>query len=150
MAYCSVTDVQNEFKNSPTVVFAVGATITATTVSSFIDEASALIDSYVGQRYVTPITGVQSLLLMSLYCRTLVADRVRGILANKQQTNTDANAAVKSDGFTVKNVMQGLVSISKNEMALVDATLLLPNGVFYSNNNQNNVQPQFRKGLRQW
>ena len=150
MGYCVLADVQNEFKNSPTAAFALGATVTDTTVNAFIDEASALIDSYVGQKYVTPITGVQSLLLMSLYARTLAADRVRGILANRQQTNTDANAQVKSDGFSVKDVMAGLLNITRDVTTLVDAVELLPNKGFYSNNNANNVQPTFRKQTRQW
>jgi phage gp36-like protein len=147
MAYCAVSDVQNDFK---AVTFTSSSLVTDSAVSGFISEASALIDSYVGQRYVTPITGAQALALMSLYARTLVADRVRGILANKQQTNTDANQQVKSDGFSVRDVMKSLQDIKNGDAQLVDAVLLNSNASFFSNNYDRGVSPRFHKNRREW
>lgn len=152
MGYCVYTDVQADFKNitfgsiddvTPTMV-------TQEAVTQFITEASALIDSYVGSRYVTPITGTKSLALMSLFCRTLVADRVRGILANKQQTNTDANQQVKSSGFGVRDVMKSLQDIKDGVSTLTDATLAISGSAFYSQNNQSGINPRFQKNRRQW
>lgn len=153
MGYCTYTDVESDFKALTFLGAAASPTslVTQEAVTQFIVEASALIDSYIGQRWVTPITGdASSLALMSLYCRTLVADRIRGILANKQQTNTDANAQVKSDGFSVKNVMSALLDIKNGDANLSGATLLLPDGGFFSNNYSSGVSPKFHKNRRQW
>lgn len=147
MGYCTVSDLAGDFKAT---TFSSTSMITDTTVAQFITEASALIDSYVGARYVVPVTGTSSLSLMSLYCRTLVADRVRGILANRQQTNTDANQQVKSDGFSVKDVIKALQDIKDGVTTLVDGTLINATASFYSNNNQCGVNPRFRKNSRQW
>jgi len=147
MSYCAYTDVQSDFKN---IQFTGTSLVTSSAVTQFITEASALIDSYVGSRYVTPITGTMSLALMSLFCRTLVADRIRGIMANKQQVATDANQQVKSDGFATKDVMKALADLKDGVSTLSDAVLLNQNASFYSNNNQNGVNPRFNKNRRQW
>ncbi len=148
MSYCAVADIQNDFK---ALTIGASTNVTTSAVTQFIVEASALIDSYVAQRWVTPITAdATSLALMSLFCRTLVADRIRGIIANKQQTNTDPNQAVKSDGYSTKNVMQALNDIRIGNMQLTGATLLLANAGFVSRNNQQGEQPVFHKNRKQW
>ena len=148
MGYCSSDDVKAEFKN---LQLPSGGFVTSDTIDTFINEASALIDSKVGKRWVVPITGdASSLALMSLFCRTLVADRVRGILANKQQTNTDPNKQVKSDGYSVRDVMNSLEQIRKGEMQLSGAQLINATASMFSNNFSRNVQGRFRKGYKQW
>lgn len=148
MGYCTAEDVQAEFKN---LELTTTGFVTSETVDTFITEASALIDSKVGRRWVIPVTGnAESLALLSLFCRTLVADRVRGILANKQQTNTDPNKVVKSDGYSVRDVMKALEDIRLGNMVLPGAELLNSNASMFSNNSSMNVQPRFRKGYKQW
>ncbi len=148
MSYCAVADVQADFK---ALTIGAGTNVSTAAVTQFIVEASALIDGYVGQRWVTPITAdASALALMSLFCRTLVADRIRGIIANKQQTNTDANQAVKSDGYSVKNVMQSLNDIRLGNMQLTGATLILSNAGFVSRNYNANETPVFHKNRKQW
>lgn len=147
MGYCTYQDVQADFKN---IQFAAGQFVTDTAVTQFIVEASALIDSYVGGRYATPITGTQALALCSLYCRTLVADRVRGILAVKQQVATDANQQVKSDGFSTKDVMKALNDIKNGDSTLIDAILNNASASMYSNNFERGVSAKFHKNRRQW
>lgn len=147
MGYCVVADVQAEFKS---VVFSPSTLVTDTSVNGFILEASALINSKVGTRYLTPITGdTDALALMSLYCRTLVADRVRGILENKQVTNVDANQAVKHLGLTTADVLRGLNDIMNNVVFLNSPTRD-PHAGFYSNTAAHNVRPYFHKRTRQW
>lgn len=147
MGYCVLADVQAEFKN---ITFSAGLNVTDTTVTQFIAEGSALIDTYVGGRYATPITGPNSLLVMSLYCRTLVADRIRGILETKQVTNTDSNQNAKNPGLSTSDVIKALIQIQNGNTVLSDATLQNLNASFFSNNSQNGVQPRFRKNRRQW
>lgn len=152
MSYCTFDTIEDDFKTIEFLPASSDPTslITQEAVTQFILEGGALIDSYVGQRYVTPITGSNSLALMSLYCRTLVADRIRGILANKQQTNTDANQQVKSDGFSVKDVMRALTDLKNGDANLSDAVLLNQNASFYSNNNARGINGRFHKNRRQW
>lgn len=148
MGYCTVADIQAEFK---TISFSSTSLVTDATVQTFITEASAVIDSKVGQRWVTPITAdATSLALMSIYCRVLVSARVKGILENKQTTNVDANQNVKVFGMSASDVMKALEQIRNGETQLSGATLALANAAFYSNNNQNNVQPVFHKNTKQW
>jgi hypothetical protein len=149
MGYCQVSDVQADFK---TYVFNSTSVISSTTVTGFINEASALIDSYVGGRYQTPITGTQSLLLMSLYCRALVVSRIQGITEIKQQTNITANqtGGGQSAGLTVAQVLKNLSDIRDNNTLLSDATLKVAGAGFYSNNYEQGVNPRFRKNRRQW
>lgn len=149
MSYCAVADVQADFKNMDFSIS--GSFITSATVTQFIKEADALINSYVGQRWVVPITGdTSSLALMSLLSRTLVSNRVRSILENKQITNTDANQNVKGKDFGVKDVMAMLISIKAGEVQLTGASLLLASAGFYSNNQANNVPNKFHKGRKEW
>lgn len=145
MDYCSVTDVQGEFKAT---VFSGTSLVTLSSVASFITQTSALIDSYVGARWVTPVTGQSSLSLMQLYCITLVANRIRAILAVKQTTNVEANQDVKQPGMSTGDVLKCLADIKNGNVQLVDGTLLLASAGFYSNTS--GVSPHFRKNRRQW
>lgn len=148
MAYCTATDVQADFK---AIVFNSTSMVTSTAITDFITEADALINSYVGARWTTPITAnSDSVALMKLCSRTIVADRIRGILANKQQTATDANQQVSSDGFSVKNVMALLNDIKLGNVQLTGADLLLPNAGMFSNNYERNELPRFRKNRKSW
>lgn len=148
MSYCTVSDVQADFK---TITFTSTSLVTSVAVTQFITEADALINSYVGQRWTTPITAdATSLALMSLLSRTLVSSRVKGILENKQVTNTDANQNVKGNEFTVKDVLSMLAEIKAGNVQLSGASLLLANAAFYSNNQSRNIQPKFHKNRKEW
>lgn len=148
MGYCVLADVQAEFKN---ITFNSGSNVTDTAVNGFIAQASALIDSYIGQRWVTPLTGdTSTLALMTLYCSTLVAERVRGIMANKQTTNTDANQNVKMMGLSTSDVMKALQNIALGNQTLSGASLLLAGAGFVSNNFNNSAQARFKKNRKQW
>lgn len=148
MAYTTAADVQADFKGT---TFGSGTLVTSAAVTQFIVEADALINSYVGQRWTVPITAdTTSLALMSLFSRTLVATRVRGILENKQTTNVDANQQVKADGYSVKDVMKALNDIKNGDMQLSGASLLLASSAFYSNNQAHSTPHTFHKGRKQW
>jgi phage gp36-like protein len=152
MAYCAVSDVQAEFKATTFLAAAANPTslVTSETVTTMIGEADALINSFISGRYSTPVTATASLPLLSLYSRTLVAERVRGILANKQQTNQSGNQSVRSEGFSVKDVMQCLRDIKNGDMNLPGADLILPSAGFYSNNNANGECAKMKKDCKQW
>ena len=146
MAYSTYAEIQADFKD---VTFTSTTLVKDTEVTQFIVEADSLIDSYVGKRYEVPITGTSSLSLMKLYSRTLVAERVRGILEVKQQTAQATNQNVRS-GLSTKDILKLLSDIRDEKTDLVDATLLSDTGNFYSNNYTNDIQPVFKKNLKQW
>jgi phage gp36-like protein len=148
MGYCVFADVQTEFKN---ITFTPTSNVTDSTVTSFIAQASALIDSVISSRYQTPITqDATALALLQYLCITLVSDRIRNIIETKQQTNTDGNANARGDKFDSSDVMVTLNEIKDGEVLLSGATLNIPTASFFSNNAQGSVSPRFQKNRRQW
>lgn len=148
MSYCTFSDVQEDFKS--VVQFSNTSLVTSSAVTKMIAEADALINSYIGAVYILPLTQSTSTDLMRLYSRTVVSDRVRGILENKQTTNIDGNQNVKAVSFSTKDVMAGLRDLKDKVFPLVGETLAYPGAGFFSNNNERNEQPRFRKDSRQW
>lgn len=147
MAYSTSTEVQSDFKN---LVFSTTTLVTTADVEGFITEADALINSYVGQKYTTPITAVgDALNLMKLCSRTLVRDRIKQIMEVKQLQNTTANQETRG-GFGTSNVMKLLEKIAKGELKLADAAELIEGGAFYSSNYACDVEPVFRKDCKDW
>ena len=147
MSYTTALEVQSDFKN---MTFGSTGNITSADVDQFIVEADALIDSYLGNRYVTPVLGnAVALALLKLFSRTLVADRIRGILEVKQAMNRDANQSVRG-GLTTKDVLAQLKAIRDRESILPGAEELASGGGFYSNNAANDIEPVMKKDEKQW
>lgn len=80
MAYSVVADVQAEFKN---LTFSSSTYPTDTSVTAFIAQADAFIDSKLGMKYVVPITAAQALLIVKTISVWLVAARVKEIIRVK-------------------------------------------------------------------
>lgn len=149
MGYATVKNVESEFKN---IDFTSSTLVTKADIESFLVQTDALINAYVGAKYVVPITGDDSsVALMRLFSITLVADRVKKILETRQVTNTSANQEVRG-AYGKSDVMRDLASIKKGEMPLAGATLLLGSGqgAMFSNNTANGVEPIMRKDEDQW
>lgn len=148
MAYTTSTEIQADFKNIDFT--ATGAAITTASVTQFIVEADALINSYVGSRYTVPITVESGLSLMKLLSRSLVAARIRGMLEVKQSQSTGANQNVRSESLSVSDVMKILKDIRDDNLTVVGATPLVSSSGFYSNNSTNDVAPKIEKDKTQW
>lgn len=151
MAYTTSSEVESDFKNTSfkPAADAEPTNVTSEDVDQFIKEADALINSYIGQKYVTPVTTGDCLELLKLYSRSLVSDRIRGILEVKQAVTTDADQKPKRT-MSYEDVIKELGKIRDGKTALIGATLLNPNGSFFSSNYANDVEPEMRKGERQW
>ena len=148
MAYSTAAEIQQDFKNAD---FSTSTNVTTAAVTQFIVEADALIDHYVGQRYVVPVTASASTLsLLKLFSRSLVADRVRAILEVKQATNVDGNQNPRRNLLTYVEVLAELKKIQKSDLELVGATALVSSGPFYSSNASLGVEPVAKKDVRQW
>lgn len=147
MAYAASADVESEFKN---IAFTSTSNVTTTDVAAFITQADALINSYIGMRYQTPVTAnEETLALLQLLSVTLVADRIRKILEVKQASPNDgANQSVR--GFSSIDVMKLLTQIKDGKMTLAGATPLVSGGGFYSNNYAESVVPVFKKDEVNW
>jgi phage gp36-like protein len=148
MSYATPANIEGDFKNTS---FTSTTLVTDSDVLRFIAESDALINSYVGTRYVVPITAdADSLALMRLYSVTLTADRIKKILEVKQLTNTQANQDVRG-AFGTADVMRALAAIQKGNAVLSGAVLAAgSSGVFYSDNAANGRTPEFSKDKSQW
>lgn len=147
MAYSTSAEVQSDFKNLP---LSTTTMVTLADVEQFIVEADALINSYVGMRYETPVTAdASTLALLKLFSRTLVADRVKKIMEVKQTTNQSANQDTRG-AYSTRDVMLALKQIKDGDLKLSGATLNASNGGIFSNNVANEEEPTFKKGYKQW
>jgi phage gp36-like protein len=147
MAYCTLDDVQAEFKNT---TFSGSTLVTDENVTAFIVQADAVINSYVGKRYETPVPetadGFQILKMIS---SGIVAERVRAILEVKQVTNKDGEQNVRR-GLSLNFLMGMLKDISTGKL-LLDGALSASNSTgIYSENSKNYIEPEFKKGSTQW
>jgi len=146
MAYCTASDIAKDFAN---MVFSASSKVTDTDLAEFITDADALIDSYLAGRYVTPITGTAALATCKLFSRTLVSDKVTGILQIKQATNSNANQNVRS-GLSTKDVLGLLEDMRDGKSQLSDAVLVKAAGGINSFNVKEGIVPQFSKDTDAW
>lgn len=147
MAYCSTTEVTADFKD---IAFTTTSNIKSADVDQFIVEADALINSFIGSRYVVPVVSGAGLNLLKLYSRSLVTARIKKIMEVKQAKSDDANQNVVGVFLSPKDVMQMLKDIRESKINLDGCPLLNSNSGFYSNNVSNKVCSVMKKDLKQW
>lgn len=148
MAYCTNAEVAKDF---PATNFsATGAKVSTSDIDEFIQDADALIDSYISSRYAVPVTGdTTALRTLRLFSRSLVADKVKGILEIKQPQNSGANQNVRS-GLSTKDVIKLLEQIRDGQSQLTGAQLLSSGGGINSFNVREGKTARFNKDEDQW
>ena len=114
MAYCVNLEVQSEFKS---LDFTASTTaVTTTEIDRFIGEADAEINTYVGTRYTTPITGTEALKVMKMCSVWLVKSRVVNILKQKSvdpKADQDVGPSDRSRALDLlKKIAAGTVVLS--------------------------------------
>lgn len=144
MAYCTNAQVALEFKG---MTFSASTAVLDTTVDAFIAEADAEINSILSQKYVTPITGAEALLVCRSISIGIVAARIKEILAVKSG-KTDVDTETRA-GDSATRARALLSKIMKGDMNLTDATLIAGSTVS-SYNYSNEEEHTFRKGENQW
>lgn len=148
--YCSVADVQGEFATG--IIFDANGKVTDTQVTAFITDASTLIDSYIGNKYALPLTndtGGQAAALLLYYCKSLVADKCRGLLQIKMATN-DVGQNVRT-GLATKDILALLSDVRDGNTKLPgDPDFQLADGGFASFAAETGQKPIFHKSERQW
>lgn len=143
--YCTVSQIESEFKN---ITFTVDSSVTISDVERFIEEASAYIDGVLDSVYVTPITGVVSLLIVQQVCIWLVSQRIKDIQALK--TSKEPTNQITSELRLDKKAENMLKSIVKDEISLPDAIKDSSTGGVSSYNSRNNITPIFKRDTEQW
>lgn len=148
MPYCEVVEVEADFKD---MTFDDTSNVTKNDVEQFISESDALIDSYVGARYVTPVSSAGSgLTLLKLLSRSLTAGRIKRIMEVKQEKNVDANQNILGVLLSPSQVMKILSDIRDDILVLGGAESLVSSAGFYSSNVENDVEPFVKKDDTQW
>lgn len=144
MAYSTYSDVTKEFKN---IVFSSNSSVTSDDVTEFITQADAYIDSQIASKYITPITGAESLKVLKRLSIWLVAGRIKMILKVKsgqdigdQGNDSDLITMARDE---IKDIVKGLVK-------LTDATLAITGSGMKSYANDENLEYTFKKGDDQW
>lgn len=118
MAYATVTQVASEFKG---ITFSASTAVTDTEVSSFIEQADAMINGYVSARYDTPVSGSASLAILQMICIWLVKSRILSILSVK--TPQDKTKQDPDGPSLFKQAIDMLKDIRSGKLVLPDATL---------------------------
>lgn len=147
MAYTTKDEIQADFKD---ITFDSSSNVTDTDVTQFIVESDALINSYIGAKYQTPVSAGEGLQMLKLYSRCLVAARIKRLLEVKQQTSTDANQNVMTTLFSPTQVIKFLEDIRDDKLPLPGASLISSTGGFFSSNYSNSVCPVVKKDEKQW
>jgi hypothetical protein len=143
MAYCTNSDVVNEFKSLNTT----DGKITTTKIDTWIAQADAYINGRIGNVYTTPITGAESLLIIKEISIGLVAQRISRILDTKA-------ISPKGDQYIPKDLIEKaekrLDMIVNRQMVLSDATLKTTHGGVSSYTSDNTVDRTFDLTKNQW
>lgn len=119
MPYSTEDDILEDF---PSVTFDENSKVKLASIDNFIADADSVIDSYLAARYVVPVTGTKSLAVLKFYSRSLVSDKIKGLLEIKQQTNERANQNVRT-GLSTKDIIKILEGYRDGTSILSDADL---------------------------
>lgn len=146
MAYSTQEDIQQDF---PALTFDETSKVKLSDIPDFIDDADAVIDSYISGRYVTPVTSVPALAVLRMYSRSMVSDKISGMLQVKQATNQAANQNVRT-GLGTKDVLKLLGDLRDGLSQLSGAQLAKDAGGISSFNVKTCRKPEFRKDEKKW
>lgn len=143
-AYCTYADVSGEFKS---LSFSLTSLVTSSQVTQFITEASAYMDSKIGQKYVVPITGTTSLIIMKTISIYIVCDRVRKILEVKTGDAGKDQAGDKGETEMANAMINDIV---KGDLNLIDSTLASSVDGVESYTYDNSTSTTFDVGTASW
>jgi phage gp36-like protein len=148
MSYATVADIESEFKS---IDFTTGALVTSE-VTEFLNQTDALIDAYLNQRYVLPITDADSLLILKKIEIDFVAYRVAKILNLKKEIPLPDKSVIQdlNNAASFKQSKELLEKIFDGEVILPGATPKASSGGFSDYNSANSIEPIFERDTKQW
>lgn len=144
MAYSTTAQVVAEFK---TLNVGASSPVSTTDVERFIQEADALIDSYLSKRYATPITGTNALIMVRNISIMLVAQRIKDILrvkTGREESSQDGRGNLRDYAMKLLN------DIVDRRVDLSDATVASTGQGVASYVSSNDVPFIFERGTEQW
>lgn len=148
MSYATVADIANEFRN---ITFSATSDITDTRVQSFLDEADAEINLCLNNKYITPITGTESLLVLKRIEIAIVAARIASIIELKQAVNQPSNIKQSFNKREyVKLARMHLQDLKDEKLTLTDAELRSGEYGMSSSLVDDCIVGTWKKGVDQW
>lgn len=152
MTYATASDINNELKQ---ITFSATSAVTEGAVLDFLDQADAVIDMYISQRYATPVTASASLLVLKKIAIDIVVYRVAKILDLKKSVPIPDGNIIQdiTNGDAYKESMKLLIAIRDNKMDLPSEEKI--NGAsgigsFHTESGNEDIEPFFKKGVDQW
>lgn len=148
MSYSQVSDIQKDF---PSVKFTdnPNAKVKLSDIPDFIDDIDALIDTYLAGRYGIPVTAPASANVLRMYSRTLVADKIKGLLEIDQQGSQQANQNVRT-GLNTKDVLAILKDIRDGKADLPGASSNVSKPITAAFAAGGSPSTRFEKDTDQW
>lgn len=144
MAYCTVEEVQAEFKS---LQLDGGGVLSSTVLGQWIDQADAYINGKVGLKYQVPVSGTESVKICKSMSIMLVTERVKGKLRVKTGKPEDEQNGLTSAKKTVETMLADIIA---NKLLLSDATLLNSSNGASDYNSSHDVEHQFKINRDQW
>ena len=152
MTYATIANIESELKG---VIFTTTSQVKSTAVLEFLDQADALINLYISERYIIPITGQYSLEVLRQIEIDLVTWRVSKILDLTKSEPIPATGVPQeiTEGSAYRRSLLLLKDIKANKCDLPDAEEINPIAglaSFHSDPANSNITPVFDKQEQQW
>lgn len=144
MAYCTYNDIAAEFK---ALTFTTSTPVTPAKVTEFIAQADATINGMIGNKYVTPVAGTESLLILKYISIKIVSQRISVIMEVKTPKDENNQLAREAKELTP---MEMLKAIAEGDLILSDATLKDSKNGVSAYSIKHCIPNTFKKGCDQW
>ena len=143
--YCTVAEVQSEFSDT---TFGSSTSVTSTEVTALIEEFSEYVNQRISNRYTTPITDAEALLVIKIIVKYLVVAKVLRILNSDQESGAEANERTKANIYD-KKAEEMLKMVFDGSLVLSD-TAKTSFGMPSSYNEDEEIDPIFERDTVQW
>lgn len=150
MAYCTVQDIRDDFKD---IKIDSTSACTDAWVSDVITQESDYIDAKIGLRYVTPIvqaTYPQAFNLLRRICIFRVSERVRNKIEIKHNATQQRESDEKFKDNPVRTFNDDLEDIVKSNLGLPGVPTLTQNGLVNSFAVDSGKEAFFKTDKQQW
>lgn len=144
MAYSVYGDIANEFKD---LTISADVRVTPDKVTEYISQTDAMINGMIGNRYIIPVTGTESLKVLKLICIKIVSNRIAKIMEVKTPKDENNQSSVK---LLEPTPMEMLEAIADGSLILSDAILRDSQNGVGSYALKHCIPNTFKKGCDQW
>ena len=121
MTYAIPTDIRREFKST----LDAGSVITDSKINEFLLETDAIINSFIGTRYVTPVTGTSAVAQVETVTVDTAVDSTTysiELLSNGVTTSISIDSGVGATTTTIKDALVAAVNGDKDAPVVAEST----------------------------